>query len=175
MGGGGEEQMGGRSNRMYNVGVYYLEFPQCLRMTAIEKRNLICFFCYIIKGYLQPMRKFQIITPHIIHPIAFPPSFALLPPISPIRNLKNDPPQVGESYLPPSFWGRTLCYRSYIYPQSFPTPRIHKICYICTARISLYFQISIGVRFPESYWVQVPVKINRSLCFFVYNSGTKYG
>ena len=46
---------------------------------------------------------------------------------------------------------------------------------ICTAKVSIYFQISVDVRFSESYWVQVLVKMNRSLWFFVYISGTKYG
>ena len=42
---GGWEKRG-RSNMMYNMGLYYLEFPQWLQMT-IEKSNLICFVCYI--------------------------------------------------------------------------------------------------------------------------------
>ena len=46
---------------------------------------------------------------------------------------------------------------------------IHKIC---VAKFSLYFEISIDSRFPESYWVEVLLKMNRSLWFFVYISGT---
>ena len=44
---------------MYNMGEAgcYLEFPQWLRMT-IEKRNLICFICYIAivtEGYFSTL------------------------------------------------------------------------------------------------------------------------
>ena len=35
-------------------------------------------------------------------------------------------------------------------------------------------KLGIDMKFPE-YWVQVLVKMNRSLWFYVYISGTKYG
>ena len=107
---------------MYNVGVYYLEFPHWLQITfnnIANKTNQVPFFncCHS-----QTLRKFQIINPHVIHPIASSPPPPLPPPpppppINPTRNLKNDPPQVGEFYLPPPqlSGGRTLRYRSYIY------------------------------------------------------------
>ena len=42
-------------------------------------------------------------------------------------------------------------------------------------KVSLYFQISVYMRFLESYWVQVPMKMNLSLWFSVYISGTNHG
>ena len=51
---------------------------------------------------------------------------------------------------------------------------IEKRIDLVTAKVSLYFQISIDMRFPESSRVQVVVKMNWSV-IFVYILGTKYG
>ena len=63
---------------MYNVGVYYLEFPHWLQITfnnIANKTNQVPFFncCHS-----QTLRKFQIINPHVIHPIASSPHLLLL-------------------------------------------------------------------------------------------------
>ena len=42
----------GRREQMGRGG-YDLEFSQWLRMATTEKRNLICFICYIYKGYFS--------------------------------------------------------------------------------------------------------------------------
>ena len=44
---GGRRANRERSNMYILGGGDYLEFPKWLRITAIEKRNLICFICSI--------------------------------------------------------------------------------------------------------------------------------
>ena len=77
---GGEKSKWWKSNRMYNVGVYYLEFPHWLQITfnnIANKTNQVPFFncCHS-----QTLRKFQIINPHVIHPIASSPHLLFYPP-----------------------------------------------------------------------------------------------
>ena len=111
-----QEQMTGKNNRMYNVGVYYLEFPQWLQITfnnIANKNKSSSFFQLLSFANIEEIPDNK--PPRYTSCYLFPP-FAL-PPINPIRNLKNDPPQIGEFYLPlspPNVLGGGHCYRYYI-------------------------------------------------------------